>query len=215
MSTLQANSDAPLFPLMAFVRHRLGLDGQGVTSLAAAWGCPLACRWCLNPQCADPATPVRRVTPEALYDMAKVDDLYFQATLGGVTFGGGEPLMHADFIAAFRALCGARWRLTVETSLNVPSEQVAIAAGCVDEFIVDIKDMDEGLYRAYTGGDNAAVVENLAALLGAIGADRIVARVPLIPGHNTAEDVRRSIQRLRRMGMTRVNTFTYRVNGGI
>ena len=38
------------FPLFALSRHRMATDGRGVTTLAAAWGCPLRCRYCLNPQ---------------------------------------------------------------------------------------------------------------------------------------------------------------------
>ena len=84
-------SAAPLFPLFALCRHRMGSDGAGVTTLAAARGCPLRCRYCLNPQALKEETPARMVAPEELYEMTRVDDLYFQATLGGVTFGGGEP----------------------------------------------------------------------------------------------------------------------------
>ena len=94
------------FPLMGFARHRLGIDGEGVTTLVAAWGCPLQCRFCLNPQCRDKNTPIKQITPEELFNMAKIDDLYFRATGGGITFGGGEPLLHAEFIRAFRKRYG-------------------------------------------------------------------------------------------------------------
>ena len=202
--------DAPTFPLMGFSRHRLGIDGQGVTTLVAAWGCPLHCRLCLNPQCLRADTPVRRVTPGELYEMTRVDDLYFRATSGGVTFGGGEPLAHAPFLRAFRALCGDGWRITAETCLNVPEAALKTAVGCVDEFTVDIKDMDPGIYRRYTGADNARTLENLRALLSAVGPGRVVVRVPRIPGFNTPQDVRRSAEALRRMGVERLDLFTYR-----
>lgn len=38
-------------PFIGISRHRLATDGEGVTTLAAFHGCPLACRYCLNPQC--------------------------------------------------------------------------------------------------------------------------------------------------------------------
>ena len=202
--------DALLFPVMGFSRHRLGIDGQGVTTLVAAWGCPLRCRLCLNPQCWDAGTTLMHVTPERLYEMTRVDDLYFQATGGGVTFGGGEPLAHAAFIAAFRRLCGPAWRIMAETSLNAPPENLRIAEGCVDEFLVDIKDMNPDIYRRYTGRDNAQVLENLSALLAAVGPDRVTARVPHIPGFNTPEDVQRSVDALKAMGMEKLDVFAYR-----
>ncbi len=200
----------PTFPLMGFCRHRLGIDGAGVTTLAAAHGCPLRCRMCLNPQCNSPQTPVRHVTPEALYEMARVDDLYFRATGGGVVFGGGEPLLHAQFIRAFREICGDDWRILAETCLNVPGEKVRAAAACVDEFMVDIKDMDPAIYARYTGGDNAQTLQNLRWLLDAVGPERVVVRVPHIPGFNAPEDVRRSVDALKRMGATRLDVFAYR-----
>ena len=199
----------PTFPLMAFSRHRLGTDGQGVTTLICAWGCPLKCAWCINPACSKADTPVRNVSPGTLYDMAAVDDLYFQATGGGVTFGGGEPLLHAPFIEAFRALCAGRWRLTVETSLFIPPEYVDLAASCVDEFWVDVKDLDPAIYRAYTGRDNAPVIENLKRLLSLVGAARVVVRTPLIPRYNAPDDVARTHESLRKMGVTRLDAFTY------
>ena len=33
----------------AISRHRLMLDGDGVTTLVVFHGCPLRCRYCLNP----------------------------------------------------------------------------------------------------------------------------------------------------------------------
>ena len=198
------------FPLFALARHRLSTDGQGVTTLAAAWGCPLRCRMCLNPQSWREETPVRRVSPQELYDMVKIDDLYFQATGGGVTFGGGEPLAHAPFIRAFRGLCGGAWRLCAETCLNVPEALLDDAIEALDEFIVDIKDTNPAIYRRYTGADNARALNNLEALAQRIDPGRILARVPLIPGYNTNEDVEASLQRLRSMGVQRFDTFTYR-----
>lgn len=127
-----------------------------------------------------------------------------------MTFGGGEPLCHADFIAAFRAVCPAGWRLYAETSLHVPAEQVRIAACCIDHFFVDIKDMNPAVYRAYTGQVMMPVRENLALLLSLVGADRVTVRVPLIPGFNSEEDRRVSCLALRRMGVRLLDCFTYR-----
>lgn len=40
-------------PLICIDRHRLTIDGEGVTTLVAFHGCPLRCKYCLNPQCLD------------------------------------------------------------------------------------------------------------------------------------------------------------------
>ena len=36
-------------PLIGINRHRLATDGKGVTTLVAFSGCPLRCKYCLNP----------------------------------------------------------------------------------------------------------------------------------------------------------------------
>ncbi len=201
---------APLTaPVLSVNRHRLLTDGDGVTTLVGFHGCPLRCRYCLNPFSFAPETPRKTMTPEELYTLVKVDELYFLATGGGVTFGGGEPLLHAAFIRKFRTLCGSDWRLYAETSLHVPKEAVLTAASCVDRFIVDIKDTDPAVYRRYTGQDNALVLDNLRTLLDLVGSDRVTVRLPLIPDINTDADRRRSRQLLQTMGVTRFDEFTY------
>jgi pyruvate formate lyase activating enzyme len=70
----------------------------------------------------------------------------------------------------------------------------------VTAWIVDIKDMNPDIYRAYTGMDNALVKENLRVLAEAGRCGDVTVRVPLIPGYNTEEDCRRSIEELRAIG---------------
>lgn len=197
-------------PVITVARHRMGTDGQGITSLVCFHGCSLRCRYCLNPFSFDPKTKVHRVTAEQLYETVKTDQLYFLATGGGVTFGGGEPLLYALFLQDFRKLCGRQWHLCAETSLAVPREQVQIAARCIDQFIVDCKDTDPEIYRSYTGRDNDRMLENLQWLLDAVGPERVLVRLPLIPGYNTEEDRQRSKTKLEKIGVTQFDLFTYR-----
>lgn len=199
----------PVFPAFGISRLRMGSDGAGVTTLVAARGCPLRCRMCINPHGLCETTPVQLFTPHELYEQLRVDDLYFRATGGGVTFGGGEPLLHAEFIRSFRELCGRHWRLTAETCLNISEEKLDIVMECLDEFIVDIKDLNPNIYRSYTGRDNAPVIRNLKKLLDQRGPDCVLVRVPHIPSYNTQADLNRSMETLRSWGVTRTDTFTY------
>ena len=146
-----------------------------------------------------------------LYDKVRLDELYFVATGGGVTFGGGEPLLYPEFLKEFREICGKQWHLCAETSLNVPWENVQIAAQCIDVFIIDCKDTDPDIYRSYTGKDNAMMLENLQKLLQLVGPERILVRLPLIPQYNTDENRQRSQQLLQKMGIQKFDLFTYRI----
>lgn len=201
-----------LAPIVACSRHRMLVDGQGVTTLVCFHGCPLRCHWCLNPFTLDPTTKKEMLTPQALYEKVRIDELYFLATGGGVTFGGGEPLLYSDFLLEFREICGNDWHLCAETSLNVPWENVEKAAKCIDHFYIDCKDTDPDIYRRYTGQDNARMLENLRRLLEIVGAERITVRVPLIPEFNTGEDQERSRKRLQAMGIENFDLFTYKIN---
>ena len=40
----------PTFPLAFCDRLRMATDGAGVTALVGAYGCPLQCKLCINPQ---------------------------------------------------------------------------------------------------------------------------------------------------------------------
>ena len=194
-------------------RHRLTTDGEGVTTLVAFSGCPLRCKYCLNKQSWEPERG-RVYTPELLFEEVKIDQLYFLATHGGITFGGGEPLMQTDFIKEFRALCGPQWRIVVETSFNVPFEIVQEINDILDGYIVDIKDMNPEIYKAYTGKDNALVLNNLEWILQRGDPNRVMVRVPHIPDFNTDDDVAKSKERLVEMGVKHIDDFPYIIKVG-
>ena len=190
-------------------RHRLGADGRGVTTLAAFHGCTLRCKYCLNRRCLESAEGLPTYTPEQLFKYVSIDNLYFIATGGGVCFGGGEPLLHSDFICEFKEHCGKSWNITVESSLNVPQEAVKAVLPVVGDFIVDIKESNLDIYRAYTSGDGSRAWDNLGFLLSAIGPRRIMVRVPLIEGYNTEADTAKTIAALTEMGITNIDSFKY------
>jgi pyruvate formate lyase activating enzyme len=211
---VSAQRDGITFPLAFLDRLRMDTDGAGVTALVGAWGCPLQCRLCINPKTwherEDGKPPFTSVTPEQLLERVRIDHLYYTATGGGIAFGGGEPLLHTDFITSFRALCPPEWHIYAETCLHIPRQHVEAAAELVDWFFVDIKDMDPAVYRVYTGQDNGLVKENLALLLSLVGPDRVTVRVPHIPGFNTDSHVQASAAELYAMGVTKLDVFTYK-----
>ena len=196
-------------PFIAINRHRLTTDGEGVTTLVGFHGCPLHCEYCLNAQCLQADGVWCRLTPGELYSEVEIDDLYFVATGGGICFGGGEPLLRSDFIKAFAEIMNPEWKLTIETSLNVPLENVNAIASLVQMWYVDIKDMNPDIYKAYGCKENKQVVSNLQWLAANGYADKVIIRLPLIPEYNTDEDRQRSQQQLEEMGFTNFDKFNY------
>ncbi len=187
----------------------MATDGNGLTTLVGGVGCPLNCRYCLNPACHKKAS--KSYSVEELFDALRVDDLYFEATGGGVTFGGGEPLLQSEFIREFIDFVrnnGKNWRFSLETSLAVGWTKIAPMVDAIDDFIVDLKDSDEGIYFAYTGVSGEPVRENLKRL-AAICPEKIKVRLPLIPGFNTAENIAISYEFVQKIGITRIEKFEY------
>lgn len=202
----QDNQNAPV---TAISRHRIATDGEGVTTLVVFHGCPLRCRWCLNPQTWREGSTFRPMAPQQLLMSVRIDDLYFRATGGGVTFGGGEPALRSRFIEEFRRICPDDWKINIETSLNVPQEHIRRLSGLVDEWVIDIKDMNPAIYKEYTGLDNEKVIANLKFLAAEGLSGRCRIRIPLIPDFNTDADRDCSISLLRTMGFMIFDRFEY------
>ena len=187
----------------------MNTDGHGITTLVAFHGCPLNCRYCLNPQCLNPTFRKTQMTPNEVMTILKKDELYFLATKGGVTFGGGEPLLNADFIKEVLCLGANKWHTTIETSLNVPLSKIEVVLPYIDEYIVDIKDINPAIYEEYTGKSNDAVIRNLKWLVEHGKKDKIISRIPLIPRFNSCKNQEESIEYLKQIGISRFDIFDY------
>ena len=197
-------------PLIGISRHRLSTDGEGVTTLVAFHGCPLRCKYCLNPQSLHSEGIWKNYDCGQLYEEVRQDELYFLATNGGITFGGGEPCLQSDFIDELRQICCEEWKLSVETSLNVTQENIEKLVPVVDSYIIDIKDINNTIYQKYTGKNNEKVLHNLQYLIEHGKNEQIIVRTPVIPAYNTENDVDNSIRLLKEMGIIQFDRFTYK-----
>ena len=61
--------------LIGISRHRLTTDGEGVTTLVAFHGCPLRCKYCLNPQSFAQEGVWKQYDCEQLYEEVKIDEV--------------------------------------------------------------------------------------------------------------------------------------------
>ena len=199
--------------MIGISRHRLAIDGEGVTTLVAFHGCPLRCKYCLNPQSLSKDTQCLERTVEELIDEVRIDQLYFLATGGGITFGGGEPLLNSMFIKAFCKQCPKEWRISIESSLNVPRKNVEEVLPFVKEWIIDIKDMNSEIYKAYSGISNERVIDNLKWIASEHPEllSSITLRLPHIPNYNTDDDRNKSQAFLETLGYTKFDRFEYMI----
>lgn len=194
--------------IMGIDRHRIDTDGKGVSTLVTFHGCPLSCKYCLNPQCKDNNTRTAFITPKELVDKLSVDEIYFVSTGGGVVFGGGEPLLNASYILETVKLMPEMWAKRIETSLNVEWAKMAPLVSQIDQWIVDIKDYSEKIYKEYTGISGERVCGNVKRLYKNIGPEKIRIRIPLIHGFNTQADVEKSVEKYK--GLGEIEVFSYK-----
>ena len=190
-------------------RHRIDSDGEGVRTLILLEGCPLRCKYCINPFAWNGTVDAEYLTAMEIYDRIKIDRPYMLATNGGITLGGGEPLLYPEFINDMRVVCDKDMTIYVETSLYVQWENIEAVAEKIDRFYVDMKSMNPLIYRKYTGKDLELSKSNLRKLIELRGRDSVIVRVPEIPKFADKNSQRESEYLLRKMGVEKFDLFRY------
>ena len=125
----------------------------------------------------------KRYVPKDLLKEIVKETMFFDSSEGGVTFCGGEPLMHPEFLAQMLDLCGEEdIHRCVDTSFYANQNVIATIADKCELFLIDIKVMDEEKHIKYTGKSNRVILENIRFLAETPHPYWI--RVPLIEGVN-------------------------------
>lgn len=147
------------------------------------------CRGCGRcvPVCPTGANALsgRAVPLEQLLETVCRDRAYYEATGGGLTLSGGEPLAQpaaAEFLSMAKA---AGLTTCVETTAFLPWPSLERALPHVDLFFVDYKHPDAGALLRSTGARLEVIRDNVRRLAEA-GA-RVTLRTPVIPGFNDSE----------------------------
>ena len=205
---------AVVFSIEKFATH----DGPGIRTVVFLKGCPLRCMWCHSPESWEPhiqlysdGTQVGRLmtVDEVAVEVLKDKDFY-DASEGGLTVSGGEPLMHREFVQAlFEKMKSAGVSTAVETSGYAPPATIGSIHAVTDLWLFDIKGLDPEKHRQHTRVDNTVILRNLRRLdeLGA----RIVLRCPMIPGVNDFETNLIALGRLadELRGVVRIDVVPY------
>ena len=149
------------------------------------------------------------MTAEELAAELVKDAIFYEATGGGVTLSGGDPLLHAEFVRDVLARVKASGIGTaIETAGNVPWRAFETVLPHVDLFLFDLKLIDAAAHRLHTGVDNARILENAEALVAA-GAE-VLFRIPLIPGVNdTDANIEATAAFVKRIGNPKVELMPY------
>jgi len=106
---------------------------------------------------------------------------------GGVTFCGGEPLMHPGMLMELLRQCGQKEiHRAVDTTLFARREIIEQVMPETDLFLVDLKHMDTKKHQRFCGVPNELILSNLQ-YLAASGKEFLI-RIPLIGGINTDDE---------------------------
>lgn len=183
---------AVVFNIEKFATH----DGPGIRTVAFLKGCPLRCTWCHSPESwsyriekyPNGETIGREMSVDELLAEVLKDRDFYEASGGGVTLSGGEPLAHPEFCAAFLAKAKqAKLHTAVETSGFAPETVIRSLLPLVDCWLYDIKELDAEKYRRYTTRPLERTLQNLDIIDRALADDgkrTVVLRCPMIPGLN-------------------------------
>ena len=162
------------------------LDGEGLRYGIFLSGCPLRCIYCHNPDTWSMANGEEK-TAEILFNKIKRYTPYFNASGGGVTFSGGEPLLQADEIVKLSSLLKTEnIGYTLDTSGCVPlSDSVKHAVLGAELIICDLKFYCEEDYEKYTCGSLEKVCEFLKFVCE--NKKRLWLRTVIVSGVNDTE----------------------------
>jgi pyruvate formate lyase activating enzyme len=137
---------------------------------------------------------------------------FFEPSGGGITLTGGEVTSQPRFAEAVLAGCRAEGIHTAIESCGACSwPRLRTLVDLCDLVLYDLKLIDEGQHRQWTGVSNRRIVENARRL----GAYNVQIRVPLIPGITDSEENLAGIYAfMRQAGLRRVALLPYNPSAG-
>ena len=135
------------------------VDGPGTRMTLFLDGCPLRCQYCQNPDTWRMRDGL--ITPiDEIMDRVRHYRGLFDATGGGLTISGGEPLMQPAFVGrVFQECHDSGIRTALDTSGFLGRHASNALLDNTDLVLLDIKSGIPATYRTVTGVDLAPTIE--------------------------------------------------------
>ncbi len=138
----------------------------------------------------------QKISVEELLSEIEKDIPFYRNSGGGVTVGGGEPTLQAQFVSVFLKKCKMELGINtaVETCGYARFDSLKQTIMEADLIYYDIKHVDSVKHHELTGVLNDLIIGNLRKISQE---DRqIIIRIPVIPGYNDSEDSLRETGKL-------------------
>ncbi|HOX28328.1 MAG TPA: glycyl-radical enzyme activating protein [bacterium] len=131
----------------------------------------------------------REVNVGEVVEIVMRDEPFYKNSGGGVTISGGEPTLQSVFLLELLSeLKNKGIHTAIETSGYFEPDLINELCKNTDLFLFDIKHADPAAHKAYTGVTNEKIMFNLKSIFELVGQNRIIPRIPMIPGFNTNTD---------------------------
>ncbi|MCP3993171.1 MAG: glycyl-radical enzyme activating protein [Actinomycetia bacterium] len=175
-----------------------------------------ACGHCVS---ACPSTALRLIgealTPEQLMEKLRPDLPYFVSSGGGVTFTGGEPMLHPGFLDRVLDLCRTESIHTnIETAGTFSFDMCLPILRKLDLIYFDLKLMDPAQHVEHLGRGHERILANAVALVE--NGLPVEFRMPLIPGFtDTDANIDAVIALLEQLQQTGIHLLSYHDMGEV
>lgn len=124
------------------------------------------------------------------------DKPYYDASGGGITLSGGEPLAQYEFAKLILQAAKTNGIHTcLDTAGYVPREHLTEIIEYVDLFLYDYKETSPQKHQIYTGVESQKILDNLDFIYRKNA--NIILRCPIIPNYNDTEEHFRGILKLK------------------
>jgi len=127
------------------------------------------------------------MTIDEVYNEIKKDVGYYFSSQGGITAGGGEPLLQADFVAELFQRCQ---KIGIHTTLDTCGyarlSELDKVLKHTNLVLFDLKLMDRVQHKQVIGKSNDVIIRNLRHIVKQ--GTPVIIRIPLIPGFTDTEE---------------------------
>ena len=125
-------------------------------------------------------------TVDELLETILADRSLYRKSGGGVTLSGGEVMLQWEFARELLRACKSNYIHTcVESALHCSQEHMEAVYEYAEMVITDIKHMDSGIHKQFTGVGNDVILRNITRTVEM--GKKLIIRIPVVPGHNDDE----------------------------
>jgi pyruvate formate lyase activating enzyme len=171
-----------------------------------------ACGECVEPCLEDALKVVGKLmtVAEVMAEVEK-DRPFYRRSGGGLTIGGGDPLMQHQFtLALLKAAQDEGIHTALETGAYLPWDDFEPILHHLDQLHLDLKHLDDEQHRELTGQSNTMILSNLSKVLSVMNPKDVIIRLPLIPGCNdSTENILESARFVADQGYEQIELMPY------